>query len=514
MDKFNFNFDYNGETKQVNKHWQFCVGSGHAALAKRADYMEQLKRVHDELGMERVRFHGVFDDDMNVVVRPRDFVFAGLRNKTKIYSFYQIGKIYDNILKIGMKPFVELGFMPSALASGRKTIFFYKGNVTQPKSMSEWQGFIKAFIKYLIDRYGKEEVETWYFEVWNEPDLPSFFKGTMEDYYRLYKATVEAVREVDPDIIIGGPANTPLTDPADFLKFCLDNNVHFDYISTHRYTSDALGHAMDKEKKEKIKKINAADPLTSLTSLLQPIFDTKSNFTNENKGYLTNEMQKVRDKIGDIPLFYTEWGVSSNCTAHIHDTVKNSSFLVKTVLDSQGVIDGSSYWTFSDIFEELFFFPEPFCGGFGLMTVDGIPKPAFWAFKLLAQIPDTRYKLPITNDDVEYAAFKGDNGSLYLMVYAQNFNDEEKSFDVSFNIENAPNFANAQITRVNKEHGNPFDLWVEMGEPSSLTREEVAEIKEKTLVKSENLNIEVKDGKAFINTVISNNEIALVEIQQ
>lgn len=514
MERFDFNFDYNGETKQVNKHWQFCVGSGHAALAKRGDYMEQLKRVHDELGMERVRFHGMFDDDMNVVVRPRDFVFAGLRNKTKIYSFYQIGKIYDNILKIGMKPFVELGFMPSALASGKKTIFFYKGNVTQPKSITEWQDFIRAFIKYLIDRYGKEEVDTWYFEVWNEPDLPSFFKGTMEDYYRLYKATVEAIKDVDPDIIVGGPANTPLTDPADFLKFCTENNVPFDYISTHRYTSDALGHAMDKEKKEKIKNIRTADTSASLTSLLQPIFDTNSHFTNENKGYLTNEMQKVRDKIGDIPLFYTEWGVSSNCTAHIHDTIQNSSFLVKTVLDSQGVIDGSSYWTFSDIFEELFFFPEPFCGGFGLMTVDGIPKPAFWAFKLLAQIPDTRYNLPITNDDVEYAAFKADDGRVYLMVYAQNFNDGDKTFDVSFKLSNVPEFSKAQITRVNKRSGNPYGLWEDMGKPNTINMQEIEEIKNKTLIKTELLGLNVQNGTAVLRTTIENNEVALIEIKR
>lgn len=513
MKDFNFNFDYNGETKEVTKHWQFCIGSGHAALAQRADYLEQLKIAYDELGVKRVRFHGIFDDDMNVCIRPGDLVFTGVRNRTKIYSFYQVAKIYDNLLRIGVKPFVELGFMPTPLASGKKTVFHYKGNVTQPKKMEEWQEFIREFARFLINRYGAEEVRSWYFEVWNEPDLDCFFKGSMDDYYRLYAATAEALKSVDSNLMVGGPANTPNTDPADFLNYCKRNNVPFDFISTHRYTTDALGHTINKERKNQIKKIRSANPNQSLTSLIQPVFDTNNNFVQENKGYLTEKMKEVRNKIGDIPLYYTEWGISSNCVAEIHDTIKTSSFLVKTLLDSQGIIDGSSYWTFSDIFEELFFFPEPFCGGFGLMTNDGIPKPAFWAFKLLSKIPDTRYNLPITDEDVEISAFKGDTGNLFLMVYSQNFFEDNKESNISISVNNAPNFTNAKITRINKTNGNPYDLWKNMGSPSTISREQIAEIKEKTIPKTEKMNFELNNNELVIDTKISNNEVMLIEIE-
>lgn len=158
MKEFAFAVDYNGETRQVNKHWQFCIGSGHAALAHRCDYMEQLKLVHDELGIERVRFHGIFDDDMHVCEKLSNHIPAVSRNKTKLYNFHQVASIYDRLLEIGIKPFVELGFMPSALASGKKTVFYYKGNVTLPKKTDEWQDFIRAFARFLIARYGKEEV--------------------------------------------------------------------------------------------------------------------------------------------------------------------------------------------------------------------------------------------------------------------------------------------------------------------------------------------------------------------
>lgn len=512
MKQYTFNIDYNGKARKVKKHWQFCVGSGHAALAQRADYIEQLKIVHDELGIERVRFHGVFNDDMNVCLKPTDHLPIIPKGKTKIYDFYQVGRIYDNLLRIGVKPFVELSFMPTALASGKKTVFYYKGNVTQPKNMSEWQDFIRAFAKFLMHRYGAEEVRTWYFEVWNEPDLDCFFKGSMKDYYRLYAATVEALKSVDSQLMVGGPANTPNTDPADFLKYCKDNNVPFDFISTHRYATDALGHTMDKERKNKIKKIRTADTSQSITALLQPIFDNNNNFTTKQKNYITNEMQNVRNKIGNIPLYYTEWGISSNCVAAIHDTIKTSSFLVKNLLDSQGVVDGSSYWTFSDIFEELFFFTDPFCGGFGLMTIDGIKKPAFWAFKLLSKLPDTRFDLPITDDDVEIAAFKGDDNSLYIMAYAQNFYDEDKKYDIKINLDNIPSFTSASVERIGKDSGNPVAFWEKMGKPSSLTREEIEDIKQKSAIKAETLDINAIKANSCVDLQLSDNEVALIKI--
>lgn len=145
MKSFTFRLDCAGKAEPVKKHWQFCVGSGHAALAQRADYVEQLKLVHDELGIERVRFHGILNDDMNVCVRLSDHLPLKTRNKTKIYDFYQVGRVYDNLLSAGVKPFVEIGFMPKALASGKKTVFYYKGNVTLPKNMEAWKDFIRAF---------------------------------------------------------------------------------------------------------------------------------------------------------------------------------------------------------------------------------------------------------------------------------------------------------------------------------------------------------------------------------
>ncbi|MGN0572499.1 MAG: hypothetical protein ACI4IX_01035 [Acutalibacteraceae bacterium] len=513
MEQFLFCLDYSGETRRVSKHWQFCVGSGHAALAHRTDYIRQLKTVHDELGIERVRFHGIFNDDMNVCRRLSDHLPAATRNSTKLYSFYQIAKIYDDLLEIGIKPFVELGFMPSALASDKQTVFYYKGNITMPKKMEEWQEFIREFARFLINRYGAEEVESWYFEVWNEPDLSCFFKGSLNDYYRLYAATARALKSVDSKLMVGGPATTKSSHISEFLDFCKKENVPVDFVTTHQYPTDELGHTINKQRLEEIEKLKTSSPNESMRALLQPIFDNVNDFTPELKGYLTREAKRARAEAGSLPLFYTEWSISSNCVAAIHDTTRSSSFLVKTVLDNQGIVDGSSYWTFSDIFEELFFFPDPFCGGFGLLTADGIKKPAFWAFKLLAQLPDNRYCLPITDENVEISAFKGENGNVFLMLYAQSFDDTNNEYKISILLDNSPRFSKAQSYRINSRHGNPVSLWENMGKPAILTREQLENIKKSSEMLCEPVNPIFNENTCRIDLTVEENEVLLIKLQ-
>ncbi|MGN1349032.1 MAG: hypothetical protein ACI4VI_08820 [Acutalibacteraceae bacterium] len=513
MEQFSFNLDYKSETRKVSKHWQFCIGSGHAALAHRTDYIQQLKTVHDELGIERVRFHGIFNDDMNVCQRLSDHLPLASRNRTKLFSFYQVAKIYDKLLEIGLKPFVELGFMPSALASGKKTVFYYKGNVTMPKNMSEWQDFIRAFARFLIDRYGEEEVSSWYFEVWNEPDLSCFFKGSMKDYYRLYAETVRALKSVSPNLRVGGPATTKSSHLTEFLSFCKSENIPVDFVSTHQYPTDELGHSLNGQRLREIRKLKSASPETSMRALLQPVFDNVNDFTPDLKGYLTREAKRARNEAGTLPLFYTEWSISSNCVAAIHDTTRTSSFLVKTVLDNQGIVDGSSYWTFSDIFEELFFFPDPFCGGFGLLTADGIKKPAFWAFKLLNELPDTRYCLPITDGKAEMAAFRGENGDIYLMLYAQNFEDTKSEYGIHITVENSPHFQKAQAYRINSNSANPVSLWEKAGKPAVLSREQLENIKKSSEMLIETITPQFHGKDCDIDLIIEENEVVLIKLQ-
>ena len=203
--------DRNGKTTPTNFTWQFGVGSDHAFQLHRADMCEHVRLAHEELGFKYIRFHGIFDDDMLCVQQLSDCnLFHAMPHGKEIaeVNFLQVAKVYDNVLACGMKPFVELSFMPSALASGKRTGLRYKNNITMPKSLAKWREFITAFIKFLLHRYGKEEVASWYFEVWNEPDLGIFFKGKQQDYFRLYEATARAIKKVDKDLRVGGPSTS------------------------------------------------------------------------------------------------------------------------------------------------------------------------------------------------------------------------------------------------------------------------------------------------------------------
>ncbi|MBQ3478675.1 MAG: beta-xylosidase, partial [Clostridia bacterium] len=168
------------------KHWQFCVGSAHAQMALRTDYTRQLKFIHDTLGIQRVRFHGIFCDDMRTVNDlSAQLDVPGAEAFTE-YNFGACGVAYDNVLSAGMKPLVELSFMPEKLAlkeEGRpvKGGFFYRPNIVPPADYAAWRDYLQAFVRFLIHRYGAEEVRTWLFEVWNEPDLPFVFWNGSRD---------------------------------------------------------------------------------------------------------------------------------------------------------------------------------------------------------------------------------------------------------------------------------------------------------------------------------------------
>jgi len=211
--------------------WEHTVGSCHAPLALRSDWQAHLHRCRQELGFHHVRFHGLLSDDLGTLVRHRGRL---------IYSFFNADRIVDFLLSIGMRPFVELSFMPAALASGGATIFSYRGNVTPPADYRAWAELIRRLVSHWATRYGLDEVRRWYFEVWNEPNLPAFWAGTREQYFALYRHTAEAIKGVDAELRVGGPATAANAWLPEFLDFCDRDGVPADFVSTHHYPNDPL----------------------------------------------------------------------------------------------------------------------------------------------------------------------------------------------------------------------------------------------------------------------------------
>jgi len=187
--------------------WEHTVGSGHATLALRADWQMQMSRCHKELGFKYIRFHGLLSDDMGTLVN---------QNNHLVYSFFNADQICDFLLSIGMRPFMELSFMPLALSSGADIVFHYKGNVTPPRDYNEWETLINKLVQHWVERYGISEVSNWFFEIWNEPNLSVFWKGTQADYFRLYRHAAQAIKKVDQRLQVGGPATADNAWVVDF----------------------------------------------------------------------------------------------------------------------------------------------------------------------------------------------------------------------------------------------------------------------------------------------------------
>lgn len=193
------NVDYNKISGKLNTFFNECLGAGRANEGLRADWQQQLSYVRKECSFKYIRMHGLLTDDMAV--------YKEDSKGNPQYNYMYVDALFDFLQSTGMKPFVELRFMPNALASGHQTIFWWWGNVTPPKDYDKWAALIKSLTQHFTERYGANEVKTWYFEVWNEPNLsPGFWTGTQQDYFKLYKYTAQAVKSVNKDYRVGSPA--------------------------------------------------------------------------------------------------------------------------------------------------------------------------------------------------------------------------------------------------------------------------------------------------------------------
>lgn len=526
-----FRIPLDAKTVPHQKHWQFCVGSGHALLALRTDYTRQLKFIRDQLGIRYVRFHGILHDDMNTFnTLNRLMALPGAEAFTE-YNFNACGVAYDNVLEAGMKPFVELSFMPRDLmARDVQGLFWYRPNIAPPKDLKAWADYIRAFVRFLLHRYGAEEVRTWFFEVWNEPDLVGpFFAGTRDEYFALYEATARAIKDVDPLLRVGGPATSGSKWVAAFVKFCRENGVPVDFVTTHQYAGDPLGGVEDQGDTEegevpkewsdegfriKAEQLAALEDKTFLNGF-RTLMPDKSETEDLPNDVFRTQVKVVRQQAEDYPLYYTEWNENAIFSANTNDTRKVAAYDVKTALDVAGFLDGSSIWCFSDIFEELHPFPQEFHGGFGLLSQNGIPKPVFHAMKMLADAGDVRVDLgeDATDGEVGIAAFrKGENTQVLL------FRQKMKNLDlpmeeVTVRVALPEEPARVTVRRVDETHGNPLAVWEQMGSPVSLNRAEVEEIKAKSAVTAEPAAFAWEDGEAVIRTSLGVNDVVFFELK-
>lgn len=486
--------DVRVKTEPFTHYWSVGVGAGRANEGLRAGWLEHLQLVKKNCGFRYVRMHGLFHDDMFVYFRKPD--------GKVVYNWQYIDELYDRMLAIGVKPFVELGFFPKDMAAeNSKTQMWWKGYVSVDRNnFGKWHDLIKAFTEHIVDRYGINEVLTWYFEVWNEPNLTGtggFFHGTKSDYFRLYKEAVTAIKSIDERLKVGGPATSnfiadhrhdgEILDHSqsrfytqeeinkqqwkgvwieDFLHYCEKENLPVDFISTHPYPTD---YALDPE-------------------------------TGRGKGAiryvhsLKDDIQWLRQQLADskypeAEIHLTEWSTGPNSRDRMHDILPPAAYIIKTNLDCIGLANSLMYWTFTDVFEEKGGGEEIFHGGFGMINFQGLVKPSFHAYRMLNQLGDEKiyYKDPLfisrssKTGKLSAIAFNYPKEYEQTVPSMQNFtnymNASSKTLDIVLEGLN-PN-ACFEIEVLDKMHGNVYDAYLNMGAPHSPNIREIEFLRQK-----------------------------------
>lgn len=465
-----------------HNHASYCIGTGRMGLALHKEYQEQLALVQSEVGFSHIRGHGLFCDDMAIYNERAD--------GTPFYNFTYLDRVFDSYLALNLRPFIELGFMPYALASGTQTIFHWKGNTTPPRDHDKWAELVRALIRHLIARYGSEEVALWPVEVWNEPNLPGFWQNAdKEAYFRLYEASAQAVKSVLPHMRVGGPAicggEGSLGWIRDFLAYCKTHALPLDFVTRHLY----LGKQPERRGRYLYHEMNTPE------TMLQEARDTRE---------IIDSFPEYRG----MELHITEFNTSYHPFCPTHDTNYNAA-LTAAVLGGLGETCASySYWTFGDVFEEQGVPDRPFHGGFGLVANGLIPKPTLWVFQFFARLRGT----PVIKGE-DCVVLREEDGA-YRGILWNLCQDTREERTVKLALAAADGEWVLVTRTVDEEGCNPLKMWYDLGEPASPSREELALIREAARPRAASRTLAAREDLIVLELELKENAVLWLDLRK
>ena len=423
--------------------WEQMFGSGRAILSLRESYRRDLREVKIATDFNYVRFHAILHDEVGV--------YDEDARGSPIYNFSYVDQIYDGLLASGVRPFVELSFMPRKLAAEPILhSFWYKPVISPPKDWDRWGELVSRLAQHLIDRYGIDEVSNWYFEVWNEPNI-DFWAGQpkQETYFKLYDAAAKALKAVNPRLRVGGPATAQAAWADQFIQHVTQNHVPADFVSTHVYGNDSS----------------------------EDVFGTHEAIPRDQM--VCRAAKKVHDQVKasampNLPIIFSEYNASYKTEIEVTDSEYMGPWLADTIRQCDGLVDILSYWTFSDVFEEQGVVKQPFYGGYGLIAVGGVPKPAFNAFKLLHRLGDER----IENNSDSILVTRRKDGTIVMAVWNLSPPDQAGSAkQMTIKFSGKPGTTSAKMYRVDATRGSPLPAYAQMGKPANPTAKQYEELR-------------------------------------
>ncbi|MDQ0972227.1 xylan 1,4-beta-xylosidase [Neobacillus niacini] len=469
-----------GKLDAFVKYWNRLLNIGYARDLLNSDMQEQITLMQKEIGFTYARFWGLFGDDMLLEDRSEG---------TITYNFSNANKLLDFLIKNNLKPFIEIGPKPKIIqkAIGETLVV----QTTKETTLEQWQNLVKAFLLQCIERYGIEEVETWYFEMWRPHTAIFNFKSQEEndvlakikdnqfrDYFKIFSDFKRITQEHVPGAKVGG-CGLNMNLEGYKLDLLLEQwkqeEIQPDFLSIYLYPIE-----IDREKyRVPIKNLHSTDPL-----------------------YVQNKLKDVRKSLkktgyDGLEINVTEWNISISNRNYLNDSSFKSSYLVKNIIENINInqVNMLGYWLCSDIFSDFRDSKNLLHGGAGLMTKNGIKKPSYLAFVLLKQLGEilvAKGKNYIvtkkTGDRYQVLCFnyKNFNYSYYLHPEGSTGIDEQYDFfedneplNLSLELQGIANGKyRIKELKLNRNHGSVLDEWLKAGAAEDIKSDEVEYFKQ------------------------------------
>lgn len=466
------------------------VGRGNELL--RDDVLTHLRKAQRDIGFRYIRFHALFHDDMHIVHRKKDDTLA--------FEWHQMDKVYDALLEMGLRPLQELSSMPKDMASGDKKACYFRFGSTPPKDWDEWEQFIEAYARHIVDRYGLDEVRRWYFEVWNEPNLRGgFWTGTREEYWTLYERSARALKRVDDQLRVGGPASALAEWVPEIIEMTQERGLPLDFVSTHSYQQDEY-----------------------------QLYKTREESPHKDGYYFIDKIREVKKQVEDskrpdLEIHWTEWNpMAAADPSDIHwgenlcnDALYAAAFICHATSQTDDSCDSLAYWIVSDVFDEWPVQNAPFSATYGMMTIHGHPKSSYNAFRLLAKLRGPR--MDIGGELPEYCGAMATEEAGVQRLVLWNYETLERrakqpvwedAVEVSADSERM--VVTAKIT---KGQGSSWETWKRMGMPLNISTAEEERLRFASEPLWEHQLVEADGHKVKVPFKLEPNEVLYMEIR-
>jgi xylan 1,4-beta-xylosidase len=473
------------------------IGSGHLGLALYERTMRHLEMAHRDLGIQYLRCHGLLSgspdlcswaNQSNAGLNPElGFDTDQLAGEGDVMSNYAfIDLTIDRLLDIGIRPFVEFGFMPRILASSRHTLMRWDAYTSPPRDYKLWSELIEGLMRHWLKRYGLKELSQWYYEVWNEPNLEGFWSSDLKEYFKLYAHTVDAVRAVDNGFRVGGPATAGRANAHidEFLRFCKESSTPVDFVTAHSYSANTSS------RKGEFSYHQVAEP----------------TFLADRFGQMRQEIDA--SPIPGLPLHITEYNSTTSTHEIIHDLPFNAAYLARTLSEAGQHADSFSYWAVSDIFVEETVPRAEFHGGFGMINIHDIPKPTYHLFHFFSQLGTT-----VLDRSPQSLFTARKDGHIVGVIWNPNDSrgeTQERSWRVEL-PDDGKRYA-ARVLLVDETNANPYRTWELLGRERNPSREQVALLRESARPSCSYIVPETKDGRTALPLTLAKNAVMLIDL--